>query len=220
MYSAERHRWLFCCVLLFGICGKVAIEPVAARAQSLDPRPAAASGIVVLLTNAGIGAATAVLGRLIARKPVGGAALNGALAGTIVLGGKFIIAQDNDATNFLGRAIASAGSSAIYNAASERCFACALDVPYGVFRIHIKRPSGRLPQLRIRLDLATSIATAVMASDASNRFELRRSVLSGVPFFLVDPAKPDGSIGGEQIAGVITYRVRTAKEVLANDQLS
>jgi hypothetical protein len=189
-------------------------ERCIAQTPAGDPRPT--NNGVVLLTNIAIGAGTAAIGRVIAKKDPKKSALQGALAGAVIFAGKWLVAQNDDRSNLLGRTIAAVGSSEVREAATGKPYLAQVIIPYGIARLHVNRFSPR--PLEIRLDLAATIATFVNACESPKQFQLAKSIKSGVPFFLIDRDKRGGSIKGLQLAGVVTYRVATRFEEQEEEQ--
>jgi hypothetical protein len=170
---------------------------------------------LVLAANMAVGAGTAAIGRIIAKKNPLKAAVTGAIAGSVVFAGKWMVAKNDDRSNLLGRSIAAVGSSAVRDAAAGNPYLANVVLPYGVVRVHVTRLTQK--PVSVRLDLAASIATLVNASSSSEQLQLKKSIISGVPFFLIDRNKRGGSLEGIHQAGVVTYRTETPFVVQAEE---
>src|SRR4051812_1284356 len=160
----------------------------------------------VFAGNVVVGATVAALGQLGNRRKMAKAALKGATAGAVVFTGKWIVAQNNTSTRLLGRELAAFGSSGVRNAAADHGLTEFMTLAYGPVRFHMKTSGDRY--LRVKLDLASSveIVRALRSSDLS--FDTRRSWVSGVPIFEIDPAKKTGDVGGSHEGGVVRFRAQ------------
>ena len=165
--------------------------------QDLDA-PQRVSNATLLVVNAAIGGLTAGLWRAAAGKPSWESFGRGAAAGTAVFAGKRIIGEGTSPAWWFGRHIAALGSSEVANAAQGRAFLGTAVLPVGPIRIHIDRTAKR--KVSPRLDLASSIATFVVASRPGTRFAIRESLSTGATVFL---ARETSDEVGRSAAGVV-----------------
>jgi hypothetical protein len=167
-------------------------------AQVTDlPRPVGEAPM--LLVNAAIGGLTAGLFRSGARKSFWTGFARGAVAGTAVYAGKRLIGEGTAAGWWIGRHVASLGSSEVANAAHGRPILHSAVFPIGPVRFHVDRTAKR--KVSPRLDLGSTIATVVISMKPGSRLALRESAATGTLVFIMPEVS--SAIGGST-AGVLT----------------
>jgi hypothetical protein len=193
---------LFACLHLFSANLAIAQETAT---------PQQANQAIVLGVNAGLGAFIAVVGRVIANKPVRNAAFFGALGGTASYIGKRVIARSDPKTNLLGREFSAAGASVVANAGSGTGPLNRFVFPYGPLRFQWDRDSSR--SFSAKLDIATTLETAWVLHKGGVQLDMTRTISSGAPVFRVATGKEGdvqlADVGGSQLAGVILHRDQT-----------
>ena len=153
----------------------------------------------MLLVNAAVGGLTAGLFRSGARKSFWTGFARGAVAGTAVYAGKRLIGEGTAAGWWIGRHVASLGSSEVANAAHGRPILHSAVFPIGPVRFHVDRTAKR--KVSPRLDLASTIATVGISMKPGSRLALRESAATGTLVFIIPEISNE--IGGST-AGVLT----------------
>ena len=167
-------------------------------AQVTDlPRPAGEAPM--LLVNAAVGGLTAGLFRSGARKSFWTGFARGAAAGTAVYAGKRLIGEGTAAGWWIGRHVASLGSSEVANAAHGRPILHSVVFAIGPVRLHVDRTAKR--KVSPRLDLASAIATIGISMKQGSRFVFQESAATGTLVFITPEVS--NAIGGST-AGVVT----------------
>jgi hypothetical protein len=208
------QRFVRSTCLTLAICFGLGRPCLSQTARDVTP----VSPVSVVLVNAAMGGAAAVIGRLLAGKSVKRAAFIGVASGTTVVLGKWMVSRNSNATNVIGRAVAAVGSSQVSDAAAGKPFMSEVVIPYGILNFYYDRTSQR--HVSARLNFAASLETLINARTTDQTFQMQRSILSGVPTFLVNPDQPGSDGRGSQIAGVITYRPGARNLVMEKEQIS
>jgi len=180
------------------------------QAQTETDRVVPAKDLTIVAGNVLLGAATAGIGRALKGTGVRRAIAKGALGGLTVYAGKVLVSRNSRFTNYFGRTLASAGGSAVLDAAAGRSLFTVVTLPYGPIRVHVKK-SGRY-HAHVKLDLWTSIVMIEGFRKKAQALDVETSLFAGVPVFEIDSMKPTGVVGGSHLAGVITFRTATAED--------
>jgi hypothetical protein len=176
----------------------ISLSSPALGAQTFEaPRPYSEANL--LISNAVIGAATAVVTRAIGRKPIAAGAIRGAIAGAGVYAGKRLIGNGQPGYWWLGRELSAIASSEIGNAGLglkplERAI-----LPVGPIRIHVDRLARR--KIVPRLDVVSTVGAIVIGSREGVRIGWRETFSTGAIVFLT-PETSDQI--GNYAAGVLS----------------
>ena len=144
---------------------------------------AQAAGLAV---NTALGALTAGLRAGFAGRPIWPAVCEGALGGVVVYAGKRVIGTEVPALGVGGRELAALGSSVVGNAGGGRAPLAGAVFPLGPVRLYLGRPAAAgwsSGGVRLKLDLAGSLALAYMATRPGARFDLAASARAGAAVF-------------------------------------
>lgn len=144
--------------------------------------------------NALLGGLTAGIPAAVRGESFTRAFVAGAAGGAVIYGGKRVAVERFAGAGLLGREIAAVGGSVVRNVARGDPAASAITLPLGPVRLELGR--GRDP--RIRLDLATLIATGVFMVHEGGRFEPGHSLSAGALVF-----RSESRLDGMHAAGVI-----------------
>lgn len=181
------------------------------RAREVATPPSGGSRGAAIAINAGVGAATAGLARLVSwraerRVPFWRSVLAGGAAGATIFAGKLIVARSCDGCGLVGRQVAALGGSVMTSAALGRSELEELALPLGPVELHVRgrTASGQAGAERgrpvwVKLDLPTTVTLAWLASRADRRVDLRASFSAGAPVLVA----PTGESVAEQLFGVI-----------------
>ena len=123
----------------------------------------------------------------------------GGAAGAVVFVGKRLLDGGDPLSWWAGREIAALGSSEVVNAGEGLPFLQRVVLPVGPLRFHVDRLASR--KVVPKLDLVSTIAGFVVASQQGARFALDESLATGVIVFLVPE---DSRTVGTHAAGIIT----------------
>jgi hypothetical protein len=186
----------------------VVVVPCMGAAQSASPK--SVNVPVIVGANVAIGASTATLYRIFHHKRIRSAFFIGGGGGLAIAAGKWIVGRNAAGTTLGGRTLAAVGASVIRNAGEDRPLFKDIAIPYGPLRFNLNPSNAH--NFPVKVDPATSVILIHELRVHSQRFDSRRSVLSGIPTFHVDSSKRGGELGGSHVAGVITFRSATPFE--------
>jgi hypothetical protein len=176
-----------------------ALVPAPGSGQRPDSDLAAAPWVQdfgIAAANILAGAATAALTAAIRREPVPDAFWQGAVGGGVVFLGKRLAAARFDGAGFLGRELASVGSSVIANGGAGRGWVEEIWLPVGPVWFQVSPSSLRA----VRVNLY-DVGAVVWASRRSElELDWRRSLSTGSMVFLAD--RHNFSYGRGQTAGL------------------
>lgn len=168
--------------------------------------PARYNTVAVAAGNIALGVVAGGLGRAIRGKRIDRRAIaGGAIGGGLVFTGKAIVSENSGWANLLGRELAAVGSSGIRNVGAGRAFTSHLSLPWGPIRVHVTRSTR--PTAQVKLDLATTVATAVAFANEME-FDFERSLINGIAVFEVDSLRQSSEVGGSHSGGVVRLRSR------------
>lgn len=142
------------------------------------PWPNSVAHAVDLSVNTGLGALTAGIRAVFAHRPFWPAFKNGALGGAIHYAGKRIIGTQEPALRLLGRQVAALGASAIRNSGDGRAPFASAVFPLGPTRLYVGER-----RVRVKLDLAGSVALIYVATRPHAQLNTGASLTAGTPIF-------------------------------------
>lgn len=175
------------------------------------PWPNSVAHAADLSLNAGLGALTAGLRAKLEGRPFWPAFKNGALGGAITYAGKRIIGTGKPGLRLIGRQVAALGGSAVRNAGDGRAPFAAAILPLGPARFYVGEPG-----LRVKLDLAGSVALLYVATRPHAHFEMGASLAAGTPIF-TNVAVGSGLHQGTHTAGVIGLIGNQSNRAIAHE---
>ena len=158
----------------------------------------AAAQMLDLSVNAGLGALTAGVRAKLGGRSFWPAFKQGVLGGTINYAGKRIIGTREPAFRLVGREVAALGASVVANGGEGRAPFAAAILPFGPARFYVGQPG-----VRVKLDLAGSIALVYTATHSHGHLDLGASLAAGTP--ILGNVTLDGVHQGGHIAGVIAH---------------
>ena len=161
--------------------------------------PNPTSVIKVATLNIALGALTAGTWSAARRKPFWPAFARGGVGGAVIFAGKRLIGGGDPLSWWAGREIAAVGSSEVINAAEGLPFLQRIVLPVGPIRFHVDRLARR--KVVPKLDVVSTIAGFVVASQDRARFALDESLATGVIVFVVPE---DSRTVGTHAAGIVT----------------
>lgn len=160
--------------------------------------------VAFLSINATIGGLTAGLWQEISGGSFADGFARGSLGGSVVYAGKRLAAETFFGAGFLGRGLASAGSSLVRNAADGKTLFEEVIIPVGPLRLYAR--SGAMARPRVEIHLGDLYWTAYGLLEDRLTLDLEESLSSGAPVFRSSRLLVGSGgdiVGGSTAAGVI-----------------
>lgn len=168
-----------------------------------DPAPRWRGEALTLGANAVLGGLTSGVIRHARGGSFRDAFVTGAAGGALTYGGKRLAAEEFFGAGLMGRQAAAVGSSVTHNAAHGDAALARVVLPVGPVRLYL---FDGVRSARARLDLASTVMTAVAALHPDNRFDAEAALSAGAPVFRRAATARDVGWNGLQAAGVILVR--------------
>ncbi|MGH6693307.1 MAG: hypothetical protein ACREF4_21775, partial [Gammaproteobacteria bacterium] len=184
-------------------------QPGVVAAQSTRDRPPDWTGELAFIGgNALLGGATAALLQHLRGGSAWDAFRAGALGGGVAYAGRRIAVEPFRGAGLIGRQVSGVGTSMVRNAADGWSPFARLVLPYGPARIYLATDSTSPLRFgaRVKLDLPTLVATAVVALRHRSTLDIETSLSVGTPVLVGKEFWTDEGWAGYQMAGMIWLR--------------